>query len=96
MCLISQGLFFSHNAEIGQVSEPTRLRKDSFRSGTILFYFVIKICSKNLSKFQVVPFLIVWAIIKLNRNQIVSERKLLFFVKVKEDQNFNRRNTFLC
>ena len=24
---------------------------------------------------------------------LVSERKLGFFVKVKEDQNFNRRNT---
>ena len=28
MCLIFRGLFFSHNAEIGQVSEPARLRKD--------------------------------------------------------------------
>jgi hypothetical protein len=25
-------------------------------------------------------------------NYLVSERKLGFFVKVKEDQNFNRRN----
>ena len=25
---------------------------------------------------------------------VVSERKLGFFVKVKEDQNFNHRNTF--
>jgi hypothetical protein len=25
---------------------------------------------------------------------VVSERKLGFFVKIKEDQNFNRRNTF--
>jgi len=26
--------------------------------------------------------------------QIVFERKLGFFVKIKEDQNFNHRNTF--
>jgi hypothetical protein len=25
---------------------------------------------------------------------LVPERKLRFFVKAKEDQNFNRRNTF--
>ena len=27
------------------------------------------------------------------KRYLVSERKLGFFVKVKEDQNFNRRNT---
>lgn len=26
--------FFEHNAEIGQVGEPARLRKDRFRMGT--------------------------------------------------------------
>lgn len=30
---------------------------------------------------------------QLQRDYLVSERKLGFFVKVKEDQNFNRRNT---
>ena len=30
----------------------------------------------------------------MKNRYLVSERKLGFFVKVKEDQNFNHRNTF--
>ena len=34
-----------------------------------------------------------WTKIAVVICQIVSERKLGFFVQIKEDENFNRRNT---
>jgi len=45
-----------------------------------------------IANFILVPILDI-SFLNFICNYLVSERKLGFFVKIKEDQNFNRRNT---